>query len=62
MSYYDNLWQKMCEAYKDLYLRYLAARRDYPYFEHEKPTNYGFFEAELREMQEECEREFNRTL
>jgi hypothetical protein len=62
MSYYDNLWQKMCEAYKDLYFRYLTARRDYPYFEHDKPTNYGFFKEELRAMQEECEREFNRTI
>lgn len=51
------------ERYKDLYFRYLQARRDYPYFEHPKPTNFGFFDPEeLRDMQKECEREFNRTI
>jgi hypothetical protein len=60
---YQLQWNQLRGAYQDLYLRYLQARRDYPYFEHEKPPGFGMFSAdELRRIQQDCEREFARTV
>lgn len=58
-------WLRTLGIYQDLYLRYLQARRDYPYFEHEPPSVLGlasYDSEDIRRIQQECEREFNRTI
>lgn len=55
--------QALKGEYQDRYYRYLQACRDYPFFEHPEPDGGGLWtQFELARMQEECEREFARTI
>jgi hypothetical protein len=61
--YATDWYRRVRNFYMEMYYRYLQAKRDYPFFEHPEPQTFGIFSPEaIREMQAECEREFNRDL
>lgn len=60
-----DLWRHQASMYREMYFRFLQAKRDFPHLDHwgtEPAPPAIFSKTDTARIQRDCEREFNRTI